>query len=1338
MERESDGPLAKAIADGSLIVIGEPGAGKTGALVAVAVARHAAGDTVVFLSVDRFPGVAIAADLQSELRLDHPLVEVLAAAPGASRKLLFIDALDAARGGSAEGVFAQLIETVGVLLDGVWTIIASIRTFDLKNGRRYREAMPGSPPDPAFADAALSRVRHFQVPRLTDGDFATAGIKALALGALLTAAPETLLDLLRNVFNLSLAAQLITDGATPSSIRAVSTQSDLIDAYEDRRLMGTSLQQAAATAVSVMVQRRRLAVRKVVIAHDRLDEAIQSGVLSDAGDLVRFSHHVLFDHVAGRFFLDWDDPSSLIGQISGESSIALMLAPGLRFAVERLWRSDSNGKPAVWCFIADIYKDTNVDPVLANVALRTAIERVSETADVAGLALLVVERGSEEPIATMLSRLARFVGLAVDASGGVANDEAKAWATIAEAAANVGSRDLADPARFLLQTLFEKGDLSDPALLGIYGSAARALLTLAWAADPLMQLTATNAIRFVGKSFASDPVASRTLLDRALRDPHFSAHADKEATWLAEQIIPIAGADPDFAVVIFRVLYSRDITDESTSYFGGQASRIMPLSSNRRQDYRSCRYNLGRNAGHLLGLSAKWGTRAVIEAALGDADREAPGGDDRERVTVAGRPAFDLVGKALGFNAWDDPDRHRGNQDDDVLTHYVTFLRGCSVDAFAESLDAAASGYSTPAVWARLFGVGSERVIDVADVLWPFASNPTILAHADTVRDAVRFLAAAYPQRPIDQRNAFEIEALKSDLFTDDRERTWWRHSLSRLLSTVDEAALSTDSMRAFRADLAASGELGGNPPLRSMTVSWRSSQGVTRSLLSRQGVNVDEGIDAQMLAQSEALYELLQQTPADSDAGGLAALWAATEATIAFFDAHADRLHEHVEQPVWGHVSNAVERIAGSSAYVPGTSGMPTIELLLSVLRRLWVSRFPEPKDHADSSLSWGNWDVRVYAAEAYVSLTGRFGAEHHEIAEMIDAILADPVPQVRLQAAQSLQVLSRIAPERMWRLAALIAGKEMHPQVVGSFLNYVVWKFTWQEVDRCEAIIETVMARRLADECKESSGHDQVAIPLGGLTAQLWVWQDRSKALGWLTGWSGDPVEHHDLLTSFLSLLRSALFARYASGEDHDPALTNRAQHAAMVILQACSTIALDDYATATSDGTDGDAREAAVARYRAAEQVIGHLMNQLYFGSGAYADSRNAVIGLKSPDAMHQFLKDYDQILRLLAGSHEPATLHHLVELYEFLIPGDPAGVFDALHSLLLGAGAREGYHHEGLAAPVIVRMIMRYIADHRPIFEDDARRARLVQILRLFSDVGWSDALRLLYDLPELLR
>lgn len=1333
--RASDGPLGAAIDAGSLIVIGEPGAGKTGALVALAQARRAAGDVVVFLSVDRFPGVAIAADLQSELGLEHPLIEVLDAAPGSGGKLLIIDALDAARGGAAEGVFAQLIETLrGSETD--WTIVASIRTFDLRNGRRFREAMPGTPPDPAFVEASLATVRHFQMPRLVDEDLDAAGAAATDLGTLLAAAPDKLRDLLRNVFNLSLAAQLLADGASPASISTVATQSDLIDAYEDRRLVSTGLHQAAAATVGAMVTRRRLAVRKVVVGHDQLDAVIQTGVLTDTGDLVSFAHHVLFDHVAGRFYLEWDEPVRLIGQLGGDSSIALMLAPALRFAIERLWRQDAVGKAQVWRLVADIYADTAVDPVLANVALRTAIERVATPVDAAGLVALIAARPNDETLATMLSRLARFVGLAVDQAGSIVASEAIAWAQVADAAIATGSRDLSDATRFLLHTLFDKGELANAELLIVFGRAARALLAFAWAADPPMQATAVGAIRFVGKSFASDLGASRALLDRILREPHFSAYADREARWLSEQIVPIARSDPDFAIEIYRSLYSQHITDDSTSHFGGQVSRIMPLSSNRRQDYQGCRYDLGRRVTRLLELSVPLGTRAIVEAALGDTDRAMPLGENRERVTIDGRAPFDLLGHDYSYKSWDDTEERHGTRGDDVLAQLVAHLRGSTPRAFAETVEAAASDYAGPAVWTRILGVGAERVGEVGDLLWPFASSITILGHGDIVRDAVRLLAAVYPSQSLDARAAFEAEALRPDLFTDAAEQRWWRRTLSRFLSLTDADAIATDAMRALRAELVESEELTGNPPTRSGSIRWGSTGRMTRSL-AREGVDTEQGLDAQMVEQSETLSDLVQNTPSASDAAALGVLWAATRATIDMYDANAAALHEKVEQPVWGNISNAIERIVNAAAYVPVADGLPSIEEMLAIVDRLWTSRFPEPKDNEDG-LSYGNWEVRVYAAEAYVGLARRFGDTHPELVGKFDVMLADPAPQVRLQAAERLLVLWEVAQDRMWQLAEQVARDEQHTGVLAFFLHYVVARTTWQDVEKCKAIIEIVRARREAIERDDQPGRDKVAEPLGGLTAQLWCWQEETVALEWLMAWSNDPAAHHEYFTSFLSMLRGAFFERYASEEGRDFGLSDRSQRAAMIILEACSAASAASHAALMQEQVEGDAREAAIATYRAAESIIGHLMNQLYFGSGAHADNREEAAGLMSVDTMRRFLDDYRTMLALLAASYEPSTHHHLVELYEFLIPGDPPGVFDALHALLTGPAAREGYHHESLAAPVIVRMVTRYIADRRSIFEDDARRAALVEILRLFSDVGWSDALKLLYDLPDLLR
>ncbi len=839
--RESDAPMAAAIASGSLLVVGEPGAGKTGALVHAATVLAAGSAFVVFLSVDRFPGVAIAADLASELRLGHALVEVLAAVPGPGPKYLLIDALDAARGGPAEGVFASLIEQVRSELADEWVVVASIRTFDLRNGRRYRQSFAGAPADAAHADATLGSVRHFLVPRLTGVDLATAGASSPEIAGLLASATPPLAQLLRNVFNLSLAAELMAGGADPAEFAGIRTQSGLIDAYEDVRMPTTALMQAAADAVAAMASSRRLAVRKVDVRHPYLDQVIQSGVLTAAGDLVSFAHHVLFDHVAGRYHLAWHDPDRLIAQLEGDTSAALLLAPALRFSVERIWRVDTDGKSHSWRLVCGIFSATKVDAVLGNVALRIVSQNVEGVEDLAGLVARFETDPDDPVIAILLGRLSRFVVMDIEAARGVTPERAIAWASLAERLAGSSRLPVVDPARVLLHALFDHADLTDPALLSIFGRAARAMLEFAWSKSPPLQTTG-GAIRFVGRSFASDPAASRALLDRILREPHFSQNADREAHWLTEQILPIARADPSFATEIYAGLYGQMITDTATSAFGGHRSRIMPLSSNRRQDYEHSRWYLGKSVGEFLAVSPEHGTRAVLDAVIGKARTEGYGEPEETDIVDLGSANIEFRGIGVELNAWDEKDDDAPSRDDDVLARYVAFLRSCDVASFVSSVAAASRDYATATVWTRILGVASERVAEVGDLIWPMMTKPDLLANGDTLRDAIRFVAAAWPSRSDEERRGFEEMVLADTRHADNDARGRWRRILGRVLALVPEEALALEPTRDLRRQMQADGELTENRPIRSFSSSWGGHEEYVREELRQEGVDMDGG----------------------------------------------------------------------------------------------------------------------------------------------------------------------------------------------------------------------------------------------------------------------------------------------------------------------------------------------------------------------------------------------------------------------------------------------------------------------------------------------------------------
>lgn len=387
--------------------------------------------------------------------------------------------------------------------------------------------------------------------------------------------------------------------------------------------------------------------------------------------------------------------------------------------------------------------------------------------------------------------------------------------------------------------------------------------------------------------------------------------------------------------------------------------------------------------------------------------------------------------------------------------------------------------------------------------------------------------------------------------------------------------------------------------------------------------------------------------------------------------------------------------------------------------------------------SMSWGNWEVRVFAAQAWVSLAPRFAAERPEIVDRIGEILTDHRPAVRLQAAQNLQVICKVAPERMWEMGAKIAAAEADARVLTAYLDRSLRRFTHTEPERCEHVL-AIAKERLADFDDDVEGRDHIQRCLGGWVAQLQVGQGRSRTGAWLDEWVADPSRFRHALNAYLSSLRGAFFRRYANDAGQgDTEMNDRAQEGLASILRPALEISAITRAVLASEAPEED-KLVAGGKYRAVEFVIHHAMNQLYFGAGTRSDGSETGSGLNEAVTKARFLADYADILALLRRSREPATQHHLIELYEHLVDGDPIAVFAAIHEILLGPGAEEGYQFESLGSTTVVKVVRRYVADYRGIFDDPERRANLVQILQLFSEVGWTDALKLLYELPDLLR
>jgi len=353
--------LRAAALQGSLLIVGPPGAGKSGALVTAADELQAAGHDVVSLDASAVNAQS-AGTLGGDLGLTHDVVDVLANWPGGAPAFLLIDALDAARGETAAHTFRSLIAAVRARAPR-WHVVASVREYELRHNPDLARLFPCLPDDGGgapFAAPALRRIRHVWVGDFDPQELSQIGGQAAALAELVAAAPGALATLLRNPFNLRLAAELLEAGTTAAELRGVRLRVELLERYWDARVIVAGDYRDADARESVlraacgrMVERRRLVVDRADLAANPaasrpLTETLAAHVLREFAAsatavpdraVLTFSHHVLFDYAVARLLLR-GTPDALAARLTSDPDLVLMVRPSIVLHFQWLWARD--------------------------------------------------------------------------------------------------------------------------------------------------------------------------------------------------------------------------------------------------------------------------------------------------------------------------------------------------------------------------------------------------------------------------------------------------------------------------------------------------------------------------------------------------------------------------------------------------------------------------------------------------------------------------------------------------------------------------------------------------------------------------------------------------------------------------------------------------------------------------------------------------------------------------------------------------------------------------------------------------------------------------------------
>lgn len=1321
VDRECQPAIEAAAREGSLLIVGEPGAGKSGVLNALARKLRDAGNDVLELAVDRH-SVETLEGLGKELKLRHGILDVLDSWDGAQPGWLVIDALDATRGGKGEGVFRSLIEQV-IERKGRWRVVASIRTFDLRMGQQFRSLFKGTPPVEGLQEPGFGSVRHVRVPAWSQTEFARLLDAAPALAKALAPAPQALRDLAIVPFNTRLLGDLIKDGLVSTDFSHIGSQAQLLQLYwsyrvERRGARGRACITRIATA---MVDARALRAPIAAAAGsdpEMVDLLAGEGVIIvvDHGRWVQFRHHLLFDFAAARMLLD---PATLVDgtfRFAKGEGRGLMLAPALTFVLREVWERELN-RSDFWSAAAIILADQDSDPVIRSATGRICAEYPEAPGDMSILAERVVAADAKAAKAFMHAGGALAVRLEDYPDAPLAP-----WVRLLrDVSANVSP--VAGTVRFLLFKLItivlDNADRAD------LGQAARALFIYAVGLEGDRNMVA-SAIDLIADTFATNSAESQRLLTQIFEPERLASHGWEEVPALCRKIKSIAAVDADFAALIYRETYSFDVTERHETRMGD--SQILSLTSNASQDYDMARYALDEFVPTFLADHPDAAVAAIVFACDAFVARKHPPSPDLEDVRI------EIGGRAIRLredrsHVWaHDPDSTYGHDGASLARKLLDYLRAADGGAAAHVVDRLIDTVSLAIFWSRMFMAAAERDDLLVDRLLPFAMAEPFLMISDTRKDAIDVIKKGYARLPHASRVAFEHSVQAFD-FSKYRKPEVARASfLRRLFSAIGAADLVTGAAKHVVSNPAHSVNSDDVANDRPFVV--RTFSSTPEPFHWIDDLNHGSAVEQTLMEAIATAKEVLGLDGATHD-GSTLSLEQILAALVTLNKA-IDRQHHHGRLVVYaeGVIAEGLGRIM-SRTLAPQMEDAPSTDRMLSLLATVADSEEPtldaDTERNFEQGPSWSSPAPRVEAGPALLDLTLQRPDLYPLLEQSIDRLLADPHPAVRLQTGLRLVRIWDLDREGFWRRLAGRLEQETNLSVIEHLTNGVLGRVLHADSVRMEPL-----ALALLDRFPENSERQvRLREALAGEFAVLWIRYGCKASHGVTQRWIGDVIAHHLELTHVLATMRGAFVAGLtAEPKANDDDLRQRALKLALQIVEAAS-----DGLRAHFERGDSTPEQLEGARKYA--QVLDAACRELYFASGA--SHGNSQSSKPIDDVMLRvFFSETAPILHRIGDWAHPHTVYYLLQLLEFLLPVDPRRSFDLMEHALRSGGRHSGYQFESLGADLLVRLVGVFLADHKELFEDEQRRIALIDCLEIFMDAGWPAARRLLYRLPELIQ
>lgn len=1339
IDRDVSGVLYEATRKSPyLLLIGEPGAGKSGVIYDFANTVKKSNSQFVLFLADQFEAKSLGT-FTSELLLQNDLKSIFSNWPTIEPKYLIIDALDAARSAEAQDTFRSLIKDKDFIEANNWRVVVSIRKFDLRYSDDIRRLFKGKPPNNNFAIKEFNSVAHIDIPDLSDSELIDLASKNTEINQFIKISDAKLVGLCKNLFNFSLIADLICNGIELKELSPIENRLELIDVYWDKRIdrgnftVRRDRSEVLHHLTSAMVSRQKMRVENddflsqsvysqhlaYLLSSNVLNEGLNNGVQN-----FFYSHHIIFDYAIYKLHLATLELEGEIELLANPNQF-LFLRPSTLMLFQERWRCN---KTYFWDSLFTIHSSDNVSSIAKIIPTIPIADGKYDSESFKDFYRRLTSKDQHE-VQVSTDIIKHLSGALLVNFAQTSDFKLNSWVDFLEESTRVENIEVVLSSVQVLREICNTIEHLNQDEIKIAGVVARRILEFAWEQESLNLYLATEGIRLVCKTFSSDDTESEKLLRRALDFEHVKKYGSGELYWLAQGLVHYCSQAPELATDLYLLAFEHLDDSEEVKSFGPR-SQILQLLTTSRQEYDGIRYSLSEDFEEFLRLCPKHATYVIAEVIKKYIDEKHPISRPHQHDFV-----FRGINAALVndySHIWDSGDTYSHDYPIKMLNQFDEFIANFPDDAnIVELLNILIGQNKSAVIWSHLFEWGALKPENIGKYILPLTWCDAFVSSPDTIVSVGEFIKANAHNYNSQERAMVEetILAMPGYQHTSWAEPARLRNRLLKCLSpdleptsflTAGARKIVEDTNEIFPDNIALF-RMGRMLPANSDDFEDEDSLDFSFSI-ETSNKQIDSSYISELKKHSKVISSLMisYQSSQNSDEF-YSEILKSIKMALPTLNSKPDLQKEehHLWEETWSYISEAAHNLLADEDLARLLNHEDTS--LVKEIFTMCLSHAREERDWSLLEIDFENspsWAINYFiSATKGITFLIRYPEyqNDHELIGLIRNLSQDKDPGVRYQIVSHLSNLHKFHNTLFWDILNSRVIEELNPSLFQGLNKWII-PLLFKEPEKTIDVVSRLFNKfcghpsKAAEKIRELCLLVQVKAYIAGVFNSKSLLQEKISKF----------PQYANELTGLVFSFRKEIYTL----EDE---CRNKYREVLELIFNRIMDYPFKDD-----------------ANYRvfneAAMNFVDKLAAQFHYLSEKLIKELDSSISQEKQNFEHQLnhlFSYFESVYQTLANYRHPSVIHHLVEALYHLLERNPEKVFNMLHHVI-SSSRGSGYEYEWLAKDRIIQILKIMFADHRHILQRNENQASLISILDVFVDAGWLEARELTYQLEDVLR